>query len=162
MSKAQERLEIGRFREIAPAAAAAIQALSQSAVEAGLAKELLELVKLRASQMNGCAYCVQYHLTEGRRLGIPRAKLDLAIVWHEVDAFSDRERAALAWTEALTRLGPHGVANDVYASAREQFSETELAFLTAAIGAINVWNRFGTAFRFKPVVPREAQQASAA
>ena len=91
-------------------------ALGQVAAKAGMDKQLLELIKLRASQINGCAFCVQYHIMEGEKLGVPADKLNLVVVWREAPQFSPRERAALAWTEALTLLS-EGVSDEVYAEA---------------------------------------------
>jgi AhpD family alkylhydroperoxidase len=90
----------------APAVAAALRELSKTAGEAGLDKRLVELIKVRASQINGCAFCVQFHINLARKLGVPVAKLDLVAVWREAGVFDARESAALAWTETLTRLGP--------------------------------------------------------
>ncbi len=157
MTDLHARLERLAFKAAAPAADAAILALGQVAEAGGLEKDLLELVKLRASQMNGCAFCVQHHLTIARKLAVPSEKLDLVVVWREVDLFSARERAALGWTEALTDLIGTGAPDSVYAAARESFSETELALLTAAIGAINVWNRLAVAYRFTPHIPNRRE-----
>ena len=125
----------------------------------GLDKQLLELVKIRASQINGCAFCVQYHILEAERLGIPQDKINLVVVWREAPQFSTRERAALAWTEALTVLG-NGVSDEVYAEASSEFSEKELLYLTSAVSVINVWNRYGVAYRWTP--PARPNSASAA
>jgi alkylhydroperoxidase family enzyme len=95
------------------------------------------------------AFCVQYHILQGESLGIPADKLNLVVVWREAPQFSPRERAALAWTEALTLL-PSGVSDEVYAQANAEFSEKELVYLTSAIASINTWNRFGAAFRWTP------------
>ena len=143
------RSEYEDFKRIAPDAYDLVLALGQVAAKAGLDKQLLELVKLRASQINGCAFCVQHHVLLSERLGIPADKLHLVAVWREAPIFSPRERAALAWTEALTLL-PDGVGDDVYVQAQSEFSETELTYLTSAIASINVWNRFGAAFRWTP------------
>jgi AhpD family alkylhydroperoxidase len=134
--------------------------LGQLASKAGLDKQLLELVKLRASQINGCAFCVQYHILQGESLGIPADKLNLVVVWREAPQFSARERAALAWTEALTLLAD-GVSDEVYAQASSEFSEKELAYLTSAIASINVWNRFGVAYRWTPPARNPAVGAAA-
>jgi AhpD family alkylhydroperoxidase len=155
-------MERADFKRIAPAADAALLALSRAAADAGLEKDLLELVKLRASQINGCAFCLQLHLTIARDLGIPSAKLDLLVAWREAGLFSSREQAALDWTETLTGVSGGGVPDETYAAARAQFSEAELAFLTAAIGAINAWNRVAVAYRFTPPVPERAALGSAA
>ena len=120
---------------------------------------MLELIKLRASQINGCAFCVQFHVLQAENLGIPVDKLNLVVVWRETPLFSPRERAALAWTEALTLL-TQGVNDEVYAQARAEFSEQELTYLTSAIASINVWNRFGVAYRWTP--PARAKAVSAA
>ena len=126
-----------------------VAALGQVASKAGIDKQLLELVKLRASQINGCAFCVQFHILQGERLGVPADKLNLVVVWREAPQFSPRERAALAWTEALTQL-EGGVGDEVYAQASAEFSEQELLYLTSAVASINVWNRFGVAYRWTP------------
>jgi AhpD family alkylhydroperoxidase len=129
--------------------------LGRIAAKAGLDKQLLELIKLRASQINGCAYCVQYHILQGESLGISTDKLNLIVVWREAPLFSARERAALAWTEALTRI-TEGVSEEVYAQASAEFSEKELTYLTSAIASINVWNRFGAAYRWTPPARQKA------
>ena len=125
------------------------------AAKAGIDKQLLELIKLRASQINGCAFCVQFHILQGESLGIPTDKLNLVVVWREAPQFSPRERAALAWTEALTTL-TEGVSDEVYAQASAEFSEKELTYLTSAIASINVWNRFGAAYRWTPPARKTA------
>ncbi|SEB88371.1 carboxymuconolactone decarboxylase family protein [Bradyrhizobium erythrophlei] len=154
------RKEYTDFEKLAPDVFAVVRDLGQFAAKAGLDKQLLELVKLRASQINGCAFCVQYHILQGESLGVPTDKLNLVVVWREVPQFSARERAALAWTEALTTL-PNGVSDEVYAEATAEFSEKELTYLTSAIASINVWNRFGAAYRWTPP-PRKQRAAAAA
>jgi len=134
----------------APAVAAALRELSKTAGEAGLDKRLVELIKVRASQINGCAFCVQFHINLARKLGVPVAKLDLVAVWREAGVFDARESAALAWTETLTRLGPESASDADYAALRAAFNEDEALFLTVAIGVINQWNRIGVALRFAP------------
>ncbi|MBR1206568.1 MULTISPECIES: carboxymuconolactone decarboxylase family protein [unclassified Bradyrhizobium] len=153
------RKEYTDFEKLAPDVFAVVRDLGQFAAKAGLDKQLLELVKLRASQINGCAFCVQYHILQGESLGVPVDKLNLVVVWREAPQFSARERAALAWTEALTTL-PNGVSDDVYAEVTAEFSEKELTYLTSAIASINVWNRFGAAYRWTP--PPRRQRAAAA
>lgn len=137
------------FKALAPDIYERVLALSQLAGKAGLEKDLLELVKIRASQINGCTFCVQFHILEAERLGVSADKLNLLVVWCEAPQFSARERAALAWTEALTLL-PGGVSDAVYEQASAAFSEKELVYLSSAIGVINVWNRFGVAYRWTP------------
>jgi len=143
------RSEYEDFKRIAPDAYDLVLALGQVAAKAGLDKQLLELVKLRASQINGCAFCVQHHVLLSERLGVPVDKLHLVAVWREAPIYSARERAALAWAEALTLL-PDGFGDEVYAEVQREFSETELMYLTSAIASINVWNRFGAAFQWTP------------
>src|SRR6188472_1654420 len=149
MRMSQARSEYENLKALAPDVFDALLALGQVAGKAGLDKQLLELIKLRASQINGCAFCVQYHILEGEKLGVPADKLNLVVVWREAPQFSPRERAALAWTEALTLIS-EGVSDEVYAEASAEFSEKELAYLTSAVASINVWNRFGAAFRWTP------------
>jgi AhpD family alkylhydroperoxidase len=143
------RSEHKNFKGLAPELDAMARALGSAAAQYGLDKQMLELVKIRASQINGCAFCVQYHIILAEGLGVRRDKLDLLVVWREAPVFSSRERAALAWTEALT-LVSQGVSDEVYAEAGAEFSETELLYLSSAIAGINVWNRFGAAYRWTP------------
>src|SRR3984893_4398413 len=144
MSRA--RSEYKDVQRLAPDAFETVQTLGKLAAKAGLDKQLLELVKLRASQINGCAFCVQFHILQGESLGIPADKLNLVVVWREAPQFSDRERAALAWTEALTRLS-EGVSDAVYAEASAAFSELELTYLTSSLTWINGSNRFSASYR---------------
>ena len=143
------RKEYTDFRTLAPDAFDLVQGLGRLAAKAGIDKQLLELVKLRASQINGCAFCVQFHILQSESFGMSADKLNLVVVWREAPQFSARERAALAWTEALTRIS-EGVSDEVYAQASAEFSEQELTYLTSAIASINVWNRFGAAYRWTP------------
>jgi len=153
------RSEYTDFQKLAPDAYEIVRSLGRVAAEAGLDKELLELVKLRASQINGCAFCVQFHILQAEKLGVSIDKLNLVVVWREVPQFSTRERAALAWTEALTLL-PNGVSDEVHAEASKEFSDKELIYLTSAVASINVWNRFGAAYRWTPPV-RQKKVAAA-
>ncbi|MFL6836431.1 MAG: carboxymuconolactone decarboxylase family protein [Bradyrhizobium sp.] len=154
------RGEYEDFKRIAPDAYDLVLALGQVAAKAGLDKQLLELVKLRVSQINGCAFCVQHHILLSERIGVPVDKLNLVVVWREAPIFSARERAALAWAEALTFL-PDGVSEELYVEAGREFSETELTYLTSAIASINVWNRFGAAYRWTPAKRQAAAVAAA-
>ena len=154
------RSEYKDFQTQAPDVFDAVLALGQFAAKAGLDQQLLELVKLRASQINGCAFCVQHHILFSERIGVPADKLNLVAVWREAPNFSPRERAALAWAEALTFL-PDGVSEEVYADASGEFSEAELMYLTSAVASINVWNRFGAAFRWTPAKRPVAANAAA-
>jgi AhpD family alkylhydroperoxidase len=143
------RAEYADFQKLVPDVYEAVLTLGQLAAKAGLDKPLLELVKLRASQMNGCAFCVQFHVLQAENLGVSADKLNLVVAWRDAPQFSPRERAALAWTEALTKLGD-GVSDEVYAEACAEFSEQELSYLTSVVAGINVWNRYGVAYRWTP------------
>ena len=121
-------------------------ALKSSSVD----KTLAYLVDLRASQLNGCAFCVDMHTKEARMGGERELRLHHVAIWRESPLFNARERAALAWTEALTQLSPQGVGDALYTEVREQFSEKELSDLTFLVMAINGWNRANIAFRFVP------------
>ena len=154
------RSEYKDFMKQAPDAYEIVRSLGQLAAKAGIDEQLLELIKLRASQINGCAFCVQFHILQGESLGIPVDKLNLVVVWREAPQFSPRERAALAWTEALTLL-TGGVSDEVYAEASAEFSERELTYLTSAIASINVWNRFGVAYRWTPPARQKDRGATA-
>ena len=152
------RKEYSDFQALAPDAYEGVIALGGFAAKSGIEKPLLELIKLRASQINGCAFCVQHHILQAERLGVSVDKLNLVVVWREAPQFSARERAALAWTEALTLLTA-GVSDEVYAQASAEFSDKELTYLTSAVASINVWNRFGVAYRWSP--PARQGQVSA-
>jgi AhpD family alkylhydroperoxidase len=110
------------------------------------------LVDIRASQMNGCAFCLDMHVKEAKLRGERELRLYHVAIWRESPLFNVKERAALAWTEALTQIAPTGVSDDLYAEAREQFSEKELSTLTFRVMAINAWNRANVAFRTPPGV----------
>ena len=116
-------------------------------LECGLEESLMELVKIRASQINGCAFCLHMHTRDARAKGETEQRIYLLNAWRESPLFSDRERAALAWTEAVTLVSETHVPDDVFAQAKAQFSDEELAQLTLLIVAINGWNRFAIAFR---------------
>jgi AhpD family alkylhydroperoxidase len=137
-------------RHAAPEAMKAMSALHAYVGKCGLDHVLLELVKLRASQINGCAWCMDMHTKELRAAGESEQRLYLVSAWRECPFYSDRERAALAWTEALTLITEGCVPDAVYEVARAQFSEEELVKLTLAIVAINGANRINVAFRAVP------------
>jgi AhpD family alkylhydroperoxidase len=118
----------------------------------GLEPLLQGLVKIRASQINGCAFCLHMHTRDARKDGESQERLDLVSAWREAPVFSSRERAALAWTEAVTLVADTHVPDDVYKIARADFSEQELVDLTMAVVAINGWNRLIVAFRVPPAV----------
>ena len=153
MSAFTSRVSMEDFAQRAPAVPAALRKLGEAIDASGLEKTLTELVKLRASQINGCAYCAQFHINLLRKLEVAPEKIDLIAVWREAGVFSDREMAALAWTEALTEPPGHGASDVAYAALLTQFAEHEAIFLTAAIGLINAWNRIGVGLRFAPPIP---------
>ena len=137
------RLNPGQVR---PEATRAMAALGRISSQGGLDKLLLELVKLRASQINGCGFCIGMHAADARKEGEDQLRLDLLGAWHEAPCYSARERAALAWTEGLTRIADATIDDAAYAAVREYFSEEELVELTMAIVTINGWNRIAIAF----------------
>ena len=137
--------------QAAPKALVALRTLNDYAENSGLDHKLLELVKTRASQINGCAYCLHMHTADARKRGETEERLYLLSAWRESPLYSPRERAALAWTEALTTLTNREVPDEVFAQVREQFSERELSDLTLAVLAINSWNRINVAFHTQPV-----------
>ncbi|PEQ10270.1 alkylhydroperoxidase [Novosphingobium sp. PC22D] len=121
-------------------------ALKKGPVEQGI----LSLVEIRASQLNGCAFCLDMHIKQARLHGERELRLHHVAIWRESLLFSDRERAALEWTEALSRLLPHGVPDEIYAKARAQFSDDEIVYLTYLVMVINAWNRASIAFQSVP------------
>lgn len=138
------------FYKSQPDAVSGLRALSRSADSTGLDKTLVELLKIRASQINGCAFCLQFHLNLARQLDCPPDKLDQLAAWHDSSLFGERERAALAWTEALTRDAAHGATAQAREHLATQFSGAEIEGLTIAIAAINAWNRLAGALHFAP------------
>lgn len=144
------RIDRPEFAALTPGVSEALIALGKAINASGLPKDLQELIKIRASQLNGCAFCLQFHLNVARDLQMPAAKLDLLATWREAPVYSERERLALAWTEALT-LSPKGGADDaLYERALAEFGAATLSFLTAAVAGINAWNRIAMALRFSP------------
>ena len=138
------------FPRVSPAAVNAMLALQNYVKACGLPSSLLELVKLRASQINGCAYCIDMHTKDARAAGESEQRLYLLSAWRESPFYSDRERAALQWTESVTLLSETNVPDEDYAQARAHFSEEELVNLSMAIVAINGWNRLCVGFRALP------------
>jgi AhpD family alkylhydroperoxidase len=142
----------------------AMDALDRYLAGCGLDESLMHLVRLRASQINGCAYCIDMHWKDLRAIGESEQRLYSLDAWRECPYYSDRERAALAWTEAVTRIGGH-VPDAVYDEARAVLSEKELCDLTLAVAAINAWNRLSIAGRlvpggYQPAKPQRAEAAS--
>jgi AhpD family alkylhydroperoxidase len=143
----QARLDYGT---VAPGAQEAMLGLEEYVHGAGLEPALLELVKIRASQLNGCAYCLDMHTKDARARGEKEQRLYAVAAWHEAPFFTERERAALAWTEAVTLIGATRVPDAAYEAARRHFDEKALVDLTMAVIAINGWNRLAVAFRTVP------------
>ena len=143
----------------APELLKAVSALEKAVQDSGFDRKLLHLVKLRASQINGCAYCVDMHVKEARHDGETEQRIHLISAWRESPLYSERERAALEWTEALTLL-PQSRANDeFYEPLKAHFSDVEIVQLTVLIGAINVWNRLAVGFRSQHPIDRQAEAA---
>jgi AhpD family alkylhydroperoxidase len=152
-TKLQPRVD---FNSSATDAYRAMIALETAVRKTGLERSLLELVKLRASQINGCGYCIDMHTKDARAAGETEQRLYCLSVWEETPFYTDRERAALAWTEATTRIADRNVPDELFEQVREFFTEQELVNLTLAVIAINGWNRMSIAFR---AVPGEYQPA---
>jgi len=143
----QRRLE---YDKAAPGATRAMYALQKYVEESGLERSLLELVKTRASQINGCAYCIDMHTKDARALGESEQRLYALAAWRETPFYTERERAGLAWTEAITLISQRHAPDEVFEQARTQFTEAELVNLTMAIVAINGWYRLAISFREVP------------
>ena len=136
--------------KISPAAYKAMAGLEGFVKESGLERSLLELVRMRASQINGCAYCLDMHSKDARAAGETEQRLYELNAWRETPFYSERERAALVWTEALTLVHQTHAPDDVYEEVRKRFTEEEVVSLTAAIVSINSWNRLAIGFRAVP------------
>jgi AhpD family alkylhydroperoxidase len=144
-----QRLDFGKA---SPIAYKALLGLENTVRDSGLEHGLLELVKLRASQINGCGYCVDMHASDARKAGETERRLHAVAVWRETPFFTARERAALAWTEALTRLSQQPELERDYAALKEQFGDKEMVDLTLAVAAINSWNRMAIGFGAQPAL----------
>jgi AhpD family alkylhydroperoxidase len=151
------RIDLNTASKAAPDAVKALFALETAVQKSGLEKSLIHLVKTRASQINGCAYCIHMHTHEARTDGETEERLYLLDAWRESPLYSERERAALAWTEAVTLVSQTHVPDAVYDTVRAQLSEADIAKLTLVIGTINMWNRLAISFR--SVHPTEAAPA---
>lgn len=152
------RLDTTKYMHSAPAAA--MMALQKAVDASGIERSLLELVKIRASQINGCAFCLDMHTKDARANGETEQRIYALDAWRETPFFTDRERAALEWTEAVTRVGETHVPDDLYARVRQHFTEPELVSLTFAVVAINGWNRLAITFRL-PAGTYQPQPAAA-
>ncbi len=150
------------YSRVAPGAMEVMRGLERYTKQSGLEPGLLELVKVRASQINGCAYCLDMHTKDARLRGETEQRLYALSAWKETPFYTVRERAALAWTEAVTEIARTGIPDEVYEVARQQFSEKELVDLTMAVIAINGWNRLAVGFRtvpgtYQPAAARDGQ-----
>jgi len=145
--------------QVAPDTIKALSALEAQVQASGLEKSLIELVKTRASQINGCAFCINMHTQDARKQGETEQRLYLLNAWRESPVYTDRERAALAWTEAVTLISETHAPDDVYAQVRAQFSEVETVNLTMLVATINAWNRIAISFRSIPSVKAKAAVA---
>lgn len=147
--------------KVAPDAMHAMLGLEQYNHQSGLEASLLELVKMRASQINGCAYCLDMHSKDARAAGETEQRLYVLNAWREAPFYSDRERAALAWTEAVTLISEGGISDELFSATREHFSEKEMAALTMAIITINGWNRLAISFRSQEVGSYQPKERAA-
>nr|WP_224361366.1 carboxymuconolactone decarboxylase family protein [Hyalangium versicolor] len=150
MTTESVRLDPPAFRNLVPETWRALVAISTSLKQSGLGDELIEFVKIRASLLNGCQFCIALHTDDARKLGIPEQRIQALEHWRDSPLFQPRERAALAWTDALTHLSKGDVPDAIYREVSGAFSEAELAALTAAVVVINSWNRIAMAYRFPP------------
>jgi len=144
----EQRLD---FYHASPNAIKAMRGLEEQIAQSSIEKSLAELVRLRASQINGCAFCGDMHTADARRGGETERRLATVVAWRETPFFTDRERAALAWTEALTLVAHDRVPDAVWQEVKPHFTEQEIVDLTLLVSAINSWNRFAIAFRKMPV-----------
>ncbi|MCL5067726.1 MAG: carboxymuconolactone decarboxylase family protein [Thaumarchaeota archaeon] len=144
MDSTKKRID---YEKVAPEAYAALDKLQQYVNGTTLDKKFLELLKARASQLNGCAFCIGYHSKRAREMGESDQRVDMLNAWKRSSLYSPKEKAALAWTEEVTLISENHVPDEVYEEARKHFSERELVDLTYAIIAINAWNRISTSMR---------------
>ena len=135
------------YQRAAPNALGAIMGLERYVRDSGLEQQLIELVKIRASQINGCAYCLDMHTRDARAAGETEQRIFVLSAWRDVPFYTPRERAAFEWTEVVTNIGLSGVPDDVYQRTCEHFTDTELVDLTMAVVTINAWNRLAISFR---------------
>ena len=144
------------FRAVSPETYMSVRGVEGAIQKSGLERSLVELVKMRASQINGCAYCLDMHSKDARKAGETEQRLYLLSAWRESPLYSARERAALAWTECLTKVVTDGAPDDVYDSVQAQFSPKESVDLTILIGLINLWNRLAIGMRSQHPVAAKA------
>jgi AhpD family alkylhydroperoxidase len=154
----QPRLDGTKY--LASGGVKALMALQREVESSGLERPLIELVKIRASQLNGCAYCIDMHTKEARTMGETEQRIYALSAWRETPFFTERERAALEWAESVTRVGETHVPDETYERVRGIFAESELLSLTLAVVAINAWNRLAVSFR-APVGTYQPQHVTA-
>ncbi|MGF1470070.1 MAG: carboxymuconolactone decarboxylase family protein [Sandaracinaceae bacterium] len=148
--------------DVAPDAMAGLLRVEKYLARSGLERSLVELVKMRASQINGCAFCLELHSREARAAGESERRLYLLDAWAESSLYSERERAALAWAEALTKIWDNHAPDALFERVRSQFSEKELADLTTLVALINAWNRLAIALRYEHSDPLEGRRLTEA
>jgi AhpD family alkylhydroperoxidase len=153
----KQRIEV---EKVVPEAVKVLMPLERQVNKSGLGESLLNFVRLRASQINGCAYCIDMHSKDLRAMGETEQRIYELDAWRETPFYSERERAALAWTEAVTLISETHAPDEVYDEARKYFSESELVNLTLAVIAINSWNRLSISFRKTPGTYQPARKAS--
>ncbi|PUA28237.1 MAG: alkylhydroperoxidase [Cellvibrio sp. 79] len=147
----KERIAYQQVYKLQPVLAKSLIELGEAASQK-IDHSLIHLIKLRVSQINGCAFCQHMHANEARKDGEKQSRLDVLPAWKEVPIFSQRERAALSWAEKLTLLAKEEIHDEDFAAVREQFNEEEIVNLTAVIVAINAWNRIAVGFHFIPAI----------
>lgn len=157
LEQSAPRVEWKTFQQIVPEFYTGMTAITHALKKSGIEPEIRELIKIRASQINGCAFCIQFHLNDARKINVLPEKLDLLTAWREAGVFSPREMAALEWTECVTLLAQNHIDDETYARVAAHFSEQDMALLTVAISQINAWNRVAAPFRFTPPIPGAAQ-----
>jgi AhpD family alkylhydroperoxidase len=148
------RMELEEFGKTAEDVANALRSISKAVAASGFDQGLTELIKIRASQQNGGAFCTQFHLNAARRLGVPGKKLDLVAVWRDAGIFTFAGEGRTRMDRSMA-LSPESITDEVYAAAKKEFGADKLAFLTSAIAVINAWNRIAMAFRFTPPIPQD-------
>lgn len=147
------------FYKAAPHAYKAVADLEAYVQNSGLERRFIHLIKLRASIINGCAYCVDMHVKESRHDGLSEQWINLMSVWWESPVYDDRERALLGWVDAVTKISETGIPDSAYEALKAHFSEEEMTKITVAIGAINVWNRLAVGFRAQHPIDKVANAA---
>jgi AhpD family alkylhydroperoxidase len=150
-----------QYQKYAPDALKSILGLEKYIGESGLDHKLIHLLKMRASQINGCAYCIDMHSLDARAAGETEQRLYALDAWRETPFFTDKERAALAWTEAVTLISQTHAPDDVFEEVKKHFSEKEIVDLTIAVGTINMWNRLAISMRAVPGHYKPAKSSAA-